>query len=164
MDGRSFRRGEALVKFWDLATHLSSFRIATKEMQRKRSAQVEVECLQNAALHAADVCVRVRVVSDVLEVADLRRVHLLVLGRNQHRRDANQLQFGALNPLNLKCRRPRLRENQWGLCEGQSSSATCRKRSRMATVRYSVSCKRWKRMCTWTNQSMRMLRILPEIS
>ena len=83
------------------STHLSSFGIATKEMQWERSAQVEVECLQNAALHAANVCVRVRVVGDVLEVADLRRVHLLVLGRNQHGRDTNQLQLRALDALNL---------------------------------------------------------------
>ena len=62
-------------------------------MERQRTAEVEVERLQQLALHPADVLLRVRVVRDVDEVADLRREHLLVLGGDEHRRHAEQLQL-----------------------------------------------------------------------
>jgi len=45
---------------------------------------------------------RVRTVANVDEIAELRRVNLFVLGRNQERRDSNKLKFWAGNLLSLE--------------------------------------------------------------
>ena len=65
-------------------TCLASFGVTSQEVEWERSTEVEVERLKNEAFHATDLSARVRVVGDVLEVADLGRVHLLVFRRNQH--------------------------------------------------------------------------------
>ena len=73
------------------------FGVATEEVQRQRLTQVEVERPQDVQLHLTDLQRRVGVVGDVNEVVDLGRVHLLVLGRDPHATDANQLQLLALD-------------------------------------------------------------------
>lgn len=58
-----------------------------------RGAHLEVQGIEHLRLHGQDLLARVRLVRDVHEVPHFRRVDLLVLGRQQHRRDAHQLQL-----------------------------------------------------------------------
>jgi hypothetical protein len=51
-----------------------------------------------------------------------------------------------------------------GGCKGNKLMITCKNLSIMATVRYSVSCKRWNLWCTWHSQSINIDLILPVIS
>eukprot|EP00037_Helgoeca_nana_P001387 m.26605 g.26605 ORF g.26605 m.26605 type:complete len:377 (+) comp11810_c0_seq1:154-1284(+) len=69
--------------------------VPSKEVQREGAAQVVVERLEKETLHRDDLLLCVRVVGDPHKVADLRWVHLLVLGRHEHRGDAGELELGA---------------------------------------------------------------------
>ncbi len=82
-------------------THLSSFGVPPEKVEGQRAAQVELQGFQDDDLHAANLGLAVGAVGDVHEVVDLRRVHLLVFARDQHRRDAHQLQLVPLHRLLL---------------------------------------------------------------
>ena len=82
--------------------HAGDLDEAFEEEERVRRGQLKVELREHVALHLQDLLARVRLVGDVHEVAALGRVDLLVLGRDEHRRDADQLQVAALDLLLLE--------------------------------------------------------------
>ena len=73
--------------------HVARLGVAAQEVERERPREVEAEGVEHAQLHLADLGGGVRVVRDVHEVVDLRRVHLLHLARDEHSAHAHQLQF-----------------------------------------------------------------------
>ena len=89
---RRRRRGED-------ARHLAE---ALEEDVRVRRRQLEVELREHGALGREDLLARVRLVRDVHKVAALGRVDLLVLRRDEHRRDPDELQLVPLHRLLLE--------------------------------------------------------------
>ena len=71
-------------------------------MQRQRAAETEADRVQDYTLHLANIRLGVRIVCDVFKVADFGRVHLLVLGGDEHRRHADQLQPLPIDVVQLK--------------------------------------------------------------
>eukprot|EP00047_Mylnosiga_fluctuans_P020829 m.96821 g.96821 ORF g.96821 m.96821 type:complete len:362 (+) comp8646_c0_seq2:120-1205(+) len=77
-------------------------REAAQKVQGQRRAEVEVELAQHQGLHLEDFRLGVRIVGNVDKVADLGRVHLLVLRGDEHGRDADELQLVALDGVDGK--------------------------------------------------------------
>ena len=92
--------------------HAARLAGAPQEVERQRSAEVELEDAEDVHLHLEDLPLGVGAVRDVDEVLDLGRVDLLVLGGHQHRGHAHQLQLGsrhrATTHLHLQVPRQRL--------------------------------------------------------
>lgn len=95
------------------ATHLVDLGGPPEELQGEGPAQLELQHPQDLHLHLPDLGGGVGPVRHIGEVRDLGRVHLLVLGGQEHGRHAHQLQLllgdwvvlmeggGALGPFDL---------------------------------------------------------------
>lgn len=86
--------------------YLSGFRVPPEEVKGEGTTKVEVQGLQDDALHFPDVWLSVGVVGDIDKVGDLWGIHLLVLRGQQHGGYTNQLEFAARHLLSLECRKP----------------------------------------------------------
>ena len=73
-----------------------------EELQRSRHRHLELEGVEHHRLHLQDLPTRISAVGDVDEVADLREVDLLVLGGEEHARDADELEALARDHLLLE--------------------------------------------------------------
>ena len=76
--------------------------VAVEEDERRRDGDAKFEGVEHVRLHLKDLLARIRAVSDVHEVPHLRRVDLLVLGGEEHRCHAHELQLLPLNDLLLE--------------------------------------------------------------
>ena len=65
--------------------------IAVQENAGRRDGHVERKLIEDQDLHLHDLIAVVGVVGDVLKIAQFRRVDLLVLGRDEHGGDADEL-------------------------------------------------------------------------
>ena len=79
------------IRFSTCVTYFSSFGVPSEEVEGERFAQVEVEGLENKALHAPDICLSVGIVCNVDEVCNFGGVHLLVFRGEKHTGDTHQL-------------------------------------------------------------------------
>ena len=70
---------------------------AVQEVVRGRHREVELERVDDVALHPEHVLPREGLVRDVDEVPDLGGVDLLVLGGDQHRGAADELEPGPVH-------------------------------------------------------------------
>ena len=77
--------------------NITRLRISPKKVEGEGSPQFEIDGAQNSELHFANLRFGVSAVRDVHEVADLGRVHLLVLGCDEHGGHAHQLKLLAFN-------------------------------------------------------------------
>ena len=77
--------------------NITRLRISPKEVEGEGSSQFKINGAQNPKLHFANLRFRVGAVRDVHEVADLGRVHLFVLGGDEHGGHAHQLKLLTFN-------------------------------------------------------------------
>ena len=88
--------------------NISSLGVASEEVERERSGEVEAERAEHAQLHLSYVGRGVGIVSDVDEVVDLRSVHLLDLAGNEHGGDTDQLELVPSDGEALELRRNKM--------------------------------------------------------
>jgi len=89
--------GDAPLRGLDF--HLSRSEVAVEEDTRGGDGHVELELVQDQDFHLHDLIAVVGVVGDVLEIAQFRRVDLLVLGSDEHGGDAHELELLARDDL-----------------------------------------------------------------
>lgn len=70
-------------------THLQ---VSQQEAVDSRYRQSELQSVCHRRLHLQDLLLVVRAVGDEYQVSDFRRVNLLILGCEQHRRNPHKLQ------------------------------------------------------------------------
>lgn len=91
---RSLNRGP-LFEVVVLRSGLLIIEVDKKQLGRGR--QFEVQHFEDQLLHPQNLFLRVRVVRDVDELAEVGRVNFLVLGRDEHAGRTDQLQLGPLD-------------------------------------------------------------------
>ena len=84
---------DVLGQHVDKGVDTAGFRIPAQKVERQRPAEVKVQGPQDLGLHLLDVGLGEGLVGDVDVVAHVGRVHLLVLGGDEHRGHPDQLEL-----------------------------------------------------------------------